>query len=61
MTKAKELPYEFDLYFDVKTRGELKRLVKKLRDDLKRIPKDLALIEELCAENGISMVKTSRG
>lgn len=50
-----KLEYVWDLYFDVKTLGELRREYKILREKYKNLGEKILLMEELAREKGIKL------
>jgi len=51
----KDLPYDFDLYFDLKTKGEVKRYIKYLKEQIKQIPEDLQFLLALVEKHNIKL------
>lgn len=50
-----ELDYVFDLMFDIKTYGEIKRRLEYLRDHYVDVAKEYSEIREFCIEHGIDV------
>jgi hypothetical protein len=48
-----ELPYDFDLHFDVKTMPDLRREVKNLEHQAKQIPEKLNFLQDLILRHRI--------
>lgn len=50
-----ELPYEFDLLYDIKTVGEIKRTLKFLKEEYVDIAKKYHDLHRLSREHGIDV------
>ena len=53
----KELPYEFDLLYDIKTVGEIRRTLKGWKEEYEHIAKRYADLHRLSREHGIDVGK----
>ena len=51
-----QLPYDFDLWFDIKTHKDLRREIKRLEKEAK----NLSILKDLCMQHGIEIQKRGK-